>query len=166
MPNYYNSYPMANYQNYGTPAYSQMQPSYSQPNISQAMQPPQGNPMMSWADGEAAARSFQVPANHPLGQPYPIWDSNDTVIYLKTLDQFGRPMPLRKLRYQFEDDNQVQGNLMSGATSGHNEDMSQYVTKQDFDSMKNDLMAEIRKMNSGNNPRYQVQNNKEQGGKQ
>lgn len=148
MPNYYN--PWA--QNY--PTYSGVFSNNSQTQVPVpqpiAPQPVQVNPMMAWVDGEYAARSFQIPANHPLGQPYPIWDSNDMVIYLKTMDQYGRPMPLRKLRYTVEEE-APQNKLMNGASgsdhSNGNIDMSQYVTKADLDELRN----EIRKMNNQNN---------------
>lgn len=155
MANYYNNpwtqtYPM--YQ--GTSASVYGQPMTQQPAPIPQPANQQVNPMMAWVDGEYAARSFQVPANHPLGQPYPIWDNSDTVIYLKTIDQFGRPMPLQKLRYTIEEERpklQASGDM----------DTSQFVTKTDLEDFKN----ELRKMlgNSGPNQNNQNRGN---GGKQ
>lgn len=155
MANYYNNPWTQNYPMYqGTSASVYGQPMTQQPSpIPQPMNQ-QVNPMMAWVDGEYAARSFQVPANHPLGQPYPIWDNSDTVIYLKTIDQFGRPMPLQKLRYTIEEERpKLQA---SGDT-----DTSQFVTKTDLEDFKNELRKMIN--NSGSNQNNQNRGN---GGKQ
>lgn len=146
MPNYYNysgypnNIPTVSYTGTG-PYASAPAPQYAQP---QYQQPQQVNPTMIWVDGEVAARAYQVPPTHPAGQYMALWDNNDMVIYLKSVDAFGRPAPLKKIRYTIEPEPQTgalptpmnQGG-MSGTTE--QQDMSKFVTKDDLESLKNEL---------------------------
>lgn len=133
---------------YSGSVYPQMQQSMQ---VVQPQQPVNQNPMMPWVDGEMAARAYSVPASQPLGQPYPLWDTNDKIIYLKTLDQFGRPMPLIKVRYWFEEQEKLPQNT-SGATETTTPavDTSNFVTKSDFDELKNELRKLVNNQNGGN----------------
>ena len=108
--------------------------------------PVQQPKVMEWVEGEIGAKAFQMPAGWPANTPIPLWDSTDTVIYLKSWSPMGIPNPMQKLRYEMpEQQNQA---LLSGSVGNGqsgNLDMSQYVTKQDFDQLRN----EIRQMNQG-----------------
>ena len=151
MPNYYNPYNFypATYANQmGYSGVPMQNPQMSQmPQQSYATPVQQGPKMMEWVEGEVGAKAFQMPNGWPANSPIPLWDSTDTVIYLKSWGPMGIPNPMQKLRYEMPEQ-QNQALLMSGDTgngngqSGH-QDMSQYVTKQDFEQLKN----EIRNMN-------------------
>ena len=151
MPNYYNPYNFypATYQ---SPVGYQQQPiSYGgvPMPIQQSGTAPvqQGPKMMEWVEGEVGAKAFQMPNGWPANSPIPLWDSTDTVIYLKSWGPMGIPNPMQKLRYEMpEQQNQAlltNGNNGMSGTSGNGQDMSQFVTKQDFEQLKN----EIRNMN-------------------
>lgn len=60
------------------------------------------NQGLIWVDGEAGAKAYQLPAGWPANTPIALWDTNDTVIYLKSHNQ-GMPNPLQKARYQLEE---------------------------------------------------------------
>lgn len=158
-PNNYNFggyYPNINQPNLATPQYPSQSFSASAPQPSML-----NTPAMTWVDGEGAARSFQIPASHPIGQLYPLWDTNENVIYFKALDQFGRPVPLRKASYKFDDEPQQVSGALPPAV-----DTSQFVTKNDMDEFKNeirDMFSQIR--SQPQNPARSNQNRNEQGGK-
>ena len=146
MPNYYNPYNFypATYANQmGYSGVPMQNPQMPQQSYAAPVQ--QGPKMMEWVEGEVGAKAFQMPNGWPANSPIPLWDSTDTVIYLKSWGPMGIPNPMQKLRYEMPEQ-QNQALLMSGdngnGQSGH-QDMSQYVTKQDFERLKN----EIRNMN-------------------
>lgn len=151
MPNYYNPYNFypATYANQmGYSGMPMQQPQMSQmPQQSYAAPVSQGPKMMEWVEGEVGAKAFQMPNGWPANSPIPLWDSTDTVIYLKSWGPMGIPNPMQKLRYEMpEQQNQAlltNGNNGMSGTSGNGQDMSQFVTKQDLEQLKN----EIRNMN-------------------
>ena len=98
-------------------------------------------PYMIQVDGEMAARAWQMPANAAPGTVIPIWDVDGIHVYFKSTDGFGRLNPLRKGRVVFDE----QPALPEG-TSGAPAENSQYITKSDLDSFRN----EIRQMMNGN----------------
>lgn len=146
MPNYYNPYNFypASYMNamYGGMA-PQMQP---QQSFAPA-QMNQGPKMMEWVEGEVGAKAYQMPNGWPANSPIPLWDSTDTIIWLKSWGPMGIPNPMQKLHYEMpEQQNQallMNGGNSSGANNGVSgtvaPDMSQYVTKQDFEDLKKDM---------------------------
>ena len=103
-------------------------------------QPTQG---MIWVDGEMEAK----------GKPFPVgvmqfamWDINEPVIYIKSLNPMGIPNPLRKIHYRMEEmQNTSQSgtaNLMSGEEE--KKDTTQYVKSDELQSMKEEIMQAIR----------------------
>lgn len=76
-----------------TPSWATMAPAIqpAQP------QQPQG---LIWVDGEVGAKAYQLPAGWPANTPLALWDTNDTVIYLKSTNQMGMPNPLQVARYE------------------------------------------------------------------
>lgn len=136
-------YPMSYYpQNYGT-SYGTAQ-SYQQPMMQQSMAPMQQNgPGWICVDGEVGAKAYQIPPGTPPGTTIPLWDINDMVIYLKSVNQMGVPNPLQKLRYFPENDQKMltaQTQAMSGETKEeHKVDESKFVTKEEFEKMKHEL---------------------------
>ena len=131
-------YPMSYYpQNYGT-SYNTSQ-SYQQPMMQQSMASPMPYTQQSngpgWicVDGEVGAKAYQIPPGTPPGTTIPLWDINDMVIYLKSVNQMGMPSPLQKLRYYPENEQK-----MISSESRSDED-SKYVTKAEFEKMKQDI---------------------------
>lgn len=131
------SYLPATYQpswNYG----GMGQQMYQQYQQNQPTQPAQNCPGLIWVDGEVGAKAYQMPLNWPANQPIALWDTNDTVIYLKSINPMGMPNPLQKACYKLE------GMNSGEKASGHAEpDMSEYVRKEDLDKMKHELMETI-----------------------
>mgnify|MGYP002627390841 CR=1 FL=1 len=66
---------------------SQYYQQYYQPQTSTNYQQPQQNTEIKWVDGEQAARAY----NLPNGTTLPLWDSEKQTIYIKSVDQNGRP---------------------------------------------------------------------------
>ena len=118
---------------------------------SQAVQPqPQIRPM-EWVEGEIGAKAFQMPAGWPVNTPIALWDSTDTVIYLKSINQMGAPAIIQKLKYSIEE-NPVQAKI-SGQASAAAPEAPQYVTKDDLDQFKKELRLMIAGKNqNGSNP--------------
>lgn len=149
MPNYnfptyssYQAYPVAN---------QTVQPNYyQQPTVSyqQVQQPRLG---IEWVDGEVGAKAYQLPAGWPANAPIPLWDTNDTVIYLKSINQMGMPNPIQRIRYTMEEMSRTAPILSSTSAlpSGAEQhaqsspDMSQYVRKEDLERVANDLKNAI-----------------------
>lgn len=131
------SYLPATYQpswNYGGMS-QQVYPQYQQNMPAQQTQATTG---LIWVDGEVGAKAYQLPQNWPANQPIALWDTNDTVIYLKSINPMGMPNPLQKACYKLE------GMNSGEKVSGHAEpDMSEYVRKEDLDKMKHELMETI-----------------------
>lgn len=131
------SYLPATYQpswNYGGMS-QQVYPQYQQ---NMQAQQTQNSPGLIWVDGEVGAKAYQLPPNWPANQPIALWDTNDTVIYLKSINPMGMPNPLQKACYKLE------GMNSGEKVSGHAEpDMSEYVRKEDLDKMKHELMETI-----------------------
>ena len=149
MPNYYNPnlfYPATYQPMVGNASFAP----YAQPQMpQQSYAAPQQQAMkaMEWVEGEVGAKAFQMPQGWPANQPIPLWDSTDTVIWLKSWSPMGFPNPIQKLHYTMpEQQSQMalpqgtssEGNSgnMSGAAS---QDMSQYVTKDDLNQMRQEI---------------------------
>lgn len=142
---YGTTYPVNSYQQ----QYSQaVQPYVGQTNNSYAaQQQPIG---IVWVDGEVGAKAYQLPSNWPVNAPMPLWDTNDTIIYLKSTNQMGMPNPIQKVRYTMEEQPKM-APAMSGQAalpSGESHpDMSQYVRKDELEQMKEELKAAITSVN-------------------
>lgn len=119
------------------------------PTMQQSFTPPMQQPVqgINWVDGEVGAKAYQMPQGWPVGTPIPLWDTNDTVIYLKSINNMGMPNPLQRIHYTMEDQ-KTQQMLPPGQTSGSAEPIkADYVTRNDLEEMRN----EIREILSKNN---------------
>lgn len=138
--------PTWNYSGIGQQMYPQIQQSLAQMPVQQTAQTPQNGLGLIWVDGEVGAKAYQLPAGWPSNQPIALWDTNDTVIYLKSTNPMGMPNPLQKARYELE------GMKTGEKTSGYSgdtepkHDMTQYVRKEDLERMKQDLIDTIGQM--------------------
>lgn len=112
---------------------------YPQSGMAQMQPQAQGNGIgIQWVDGEVGAKAYQMPQNWPANQPIALWDTNDTVIYLKSVNPMGMPNPLQKAHYTLEE------HKSASRTSGEEHpDMTGYVRKEDMEHMKQELMEAI-----------------------
>lgn len=152
MPNFNNFGGYPNNMTYGNYPNNVGYNSYPQTDISYQQRQVKA---MEWVDGEAAAKAFPLPQGWPVNIPMPLWDSNDPVIYLKSINQMGMPNPLKRLRYVIENDGQANqsmlpaGDNMTGGQS-YSPDMSKYVTKDDMEKMVGELKNAINSVKETN----------------
>ena len=151
MPNYYNPY------NFYPVNYANQQA--MMPQQSMAQQPQLKS--MEWVEGEVGAKAFQMPQGWPANQPIPLWDSTDTIIWLKSWGPMGIPNPMQKLKYVMpEQQNQpLLTNGQSGSPNPENQqtqaDTSNFATKDDI----NALREEVRMMRQHNMSQNRAQTN-------
>jgi len=148
MPNY--PVPYQNNWNYGgvgQQMYPQYQQTFAQQPVQQVMQNQSGMGI-KWVDGEVGAKAFQMPAGWPPNQPIDLWDTNDTVIYLKSINPMGMPNPLQKARYKLEGTPSGEKTQGFSGEAEPKPDMSQFVKKEDLERMKQDLIDTIGQMNT------------------
>ena len=145
----YPAYPNNSYQQQYSQAGAQQNPYQPQPQSYSAQQQPVG---IVWVDGEVGAKAYQLPAGWPANAPMPLWDTNDTIIYLKSINQMGMPNPIQKIRYTMEDQPRVAPAMQSNQAmlpggsyqdSQHGQDMSQYVRRDELEQMKDELKNAI-----------------------
>ena len=147
------NYPVPYQNNYGYGSIGQqMYPQYTQSmaaaTIPQTAQAQTSGHGLTWVDGEVGAKAWQMPQGWPPNQPIALWDTNDTVIYLKSINPMGMPNPIQKAHYKLEG---MQSGEKNQGYSGDTEpkiDMTQYVKRDDLERMKQDLMDTIGKMNT------------------
>lgn len=148
----YNTFPTySNYPAYPTNSYQQQysqayQPQYSMPQSNASYAAQQQPVGIVWVDGEVGAKAYQLPAGWPVNAPMPLWDTNDTIIYLKSTNQMGMPNPIQKVRYTMEEAPRMSPAMSSQAALPAGEvqpmpDMSEYVKKDDLERMKEELKA-------------------------
>lgn len=148
MPNY--PVPYQNnwgYSGVGQQMYPQYQPQQSMAQTQQYPANMSGHGI-KWVDGEVGAKAYQMPAGWPPNQPIALWDTNDTVIYLKSINPMGMPNPLQKAHYKLEG---MQSGEKNQGYSGDTEpvklpDMTEYVKKDDLERMRQDLIDTIGQM--------------------
>ena len=161
MPSYYNPY------NFYPVGYANQMGYSGMPMQQPAMMPQQSvaqQPMlkaMEWVEGEVGAKAFQMPQGWPANQPIPLWDSTDTIIWLKSLGPMGIPNPMQKLHYTMpEQQNQaLLGNgQQSGATENpaQQQDMSNFATKDDINALREEVRM-MRQHNQNRNGNYSGQ---------
>ncbi len=84
---------------------------------------------INWCQGEVGAKSFPVAP----GNTVPIFDSEDSCVYIKSVDVMGRPLPLKILDYHERTDAPkeviVENNYIEKDT--FNETMSSFNEKLD-----------------------------------
>lgn len=132
------------------PAQPVMQQSYTQPQ--------QNTQGIIWVDGEVGAKAYQMPQGWPVGTPIPLWDTNDPIIYLKSINQMGMPNPLQKIHYTMEEQRSQSmlpaGNQMSTGMSGS----ENFVTKDDLDKKFEELKELLKNKESNQNGSNNGQN--------
>lgn len=115
-----------------TPYYPQnfMNPQYQPPQMPQIQSPaPQPSPQpqsasMIWVQGEAGAKSYQIAP----GTSVLLMDSESDRFYIKSCDNAGMPMPLRKFSYS---EIPEEAQRPAQAVFPHED----YVTRKEFQSL-------------------------------
>ena len=112
---------------------------YQQAGAAQQAQPAQTHGLI-WVYGEVGAKAYQMPQGWPSNQPIALWDTNDTVIYLKSTNPMGMPNPLQKARYTLEEHRGIAPMQTSGDSMPNG---NEYVRKDDLERMKQEIMSAI-----------------------
>lgn len=138
----YNGYPTT-YQPtwYYQPQQTTAQPMYGQyrnwpqpVTTTPAQQNVQARSSMIWVQGEAGARAF---SDIQPGVPVALWDSEDQVIYIKTIDNTGKPsMTILDYKERSQD------------TTKAEEPKVEYATKEQVDAIKNQFEVINEKLGS------------------
>lgn len=158
MPAYYNPnnfYPATYVNPYASGFYQQM-PQQTIPSGQSST-----NQYMINVDGEGSARAWQPQNALGPNTIVPLWDLDGQHVYFKSTDAYGRLNPIRKGRVVFDDEQPVLNQGNSGANVPPQQqapsiDASQFVTKQDLDSLKQELRSMIGQRNQ--NGRQNEQN--------
>ena len=113
-------------------------------------QPQQQNDGITWVQGENSAKSYPVAA----GRSVLLMDSESPVMYIKSTDQSGVPLPLRIFDYKER----------SNSSSNAHEQKTDYISRNEFDAFRNEIRAELRQVNSNTSKQSskQVQNKREE----
>ena len=158
MPNYYNNYQPYGYA--GGYTYGSQTPMYNNAwsNNLYGSQPSQGNQWMINVDGEVGAKAWQMPNNLPPNTVIPLFDLDGEHVYFRSVDAYGRMNPLRKGRVIFEEETKVLPQGQSGAGEPIQVDVDKYVTKEDFNELKNEI-REMARMNQSALAQQNVQTN-------
>lgn len=137
---------------YNNNPYSYNYPAMYQPNVNSPMTQPLNMPSYgyqpqtanynlsntaepTWVQGMSGAMAFNMPRG---SNPAMLMDSTTNRFYIKSVDPYtGRPLPLEVYEYKRIEDSIQNGGLSE--TNAPAVDMSQYVPKSDFDSMKSEV---------------------------
>lgn len=115
------------------------QPQYMAPQMQQNTNQ-QNNSGITWVQGENAAKSFPVAA----GQSVLLMDSENPVMYIKSTDQSGMPLPLRIFDYT------ERVTKPQEETKVNPKPEADYVTKPEFDKFKEEMKSEFKKYRTYN----------------
>lgn len=129
------------YNNYFPQYYPNQMPMMQQPQQMPLQQPQMplnssansGNGI-TWVLGENAAKSFPVGA----GQTVILMDREDPVMYMKSVDQSGMPLPLRVVDIT-ERTSDKQGNSIVKSTMTED-----FVSRKEFDEFREDVKRSIK----------------------
>lgn len=129
------------YNNYFPQYYPNQMPMMQQPQQMPMQQPqmPQNSSANSgngitWVLGENAAKSFPVGA----GQTVILMDREEPVMYMKSVDQSGMPLPLRIFDIT---ERTAQRSESVGAKSASTED---FVSRKEFEEFREDVKRSIK----------------------
>ena len=120
---------MAYYNN--IPQYYQSAMPYGMPTQNQM----QANNGIIWAQGEQNAKSYPVAP----GQSAVILDSEADIFYIKSVDQSGKPLPLRI--FDFTERKATPSDI------NPNQEMM-FITKAEFDQFRDEIRSEMKRNNS------------------
>lgn len=121
------------------------------PNLQMPLQPPQmpsnapqtsGN-SITWVLGENAAKSFPVGA----GQTVVLMDREEPVMYMKSVDQSGMPLPLRIFDITERTSEKQSSNVTKEVTT------NDYVSRKEFDEFRESVKRSINGFRKPHNER-------------
>ena len=118
------------YNNY-IPQFYQPVTTFPQASMQQTATP---NPGITWVQGENAAKSYPV-AN---GQSVLLMDSENSVMYIKSTDQSGMPLPLRIFDYTERSQTHI------NASPTLSDEKVEYISRDEFNEFKDEIKAELR----------------------
>ena len=126
--NYGNYYPtpMGNF----SPQYSQTPMNQMQMNNMQMQQPQSNNAGFVWVQGEAAAKAYPVAA----GNSVLLMDSEAPVLYMKSTDVSGRPLPMETY------DLVKRENVVASQPKQPQIDLSEYVKNSELEAKVKELV--------------------------
>lgn len=106
-------------------------PNY-QNNFQNVSPTPPSNNSINWVQGENSAKAYPVaPGNSVL-----LMDSEESVMYIKSTDQSGMPLPLRIFDYTERTSNKHVADI----AKPNNE----YVSRSEFDAFREDITKTIK----------------------
>ena len=98
------------------------------------------NSNLTWVQGEAAAKAYPVAS----GQSVLLMDSEESVMYIKSTDASGMPLPLRIFDYT-----ERQQNKTAPGASGSKAEQSDFVSRSEFDAFKEQITESIKGIRGG-----------------
>lgn len=107
----------------------------------------QQNNGITWVQGENSAKSYPVAA----GQSVLLMDSESPVMYIKSTDQSGVPLPLRVFDYK---------ERSQSTSNARQEQKTNYISRDEFEAFRNEIRAELKQSKTANN--YKKQPTKEE----
>lgn len=102
--------------------------------VQQSQNTAQPNNGIIWVQGENAAKSYPVLA----GQSVLLMDSEGSVMYIKSTDQSGMPLPLRVFEYTERKSEHSEPQVMAHSV------MMDYVPRAEFDQFKDEIMKSLK----------------------
>jgi hypothetical protein len=121
---------MAYYPNYYFPTgYQPIQPTPAPMPQTQGNPPAGSGGGITWVQGEAAAKAYPVGA----GQSVLLMDSENALMYIKSTDQSGMPLPLRVFEYTEKREPHAETQNAKETT------VPDYVTRAEFEAFKEDM---------------------------
>ena len=117
------------YNNYFPQFYPSAQPQFMPQSNSQT----QTNNLV-WVQGENSAKSYPVGA----GQSILLMDSENPVMYIKSTDQSGMPLPLRIFDYQERSQTHTERSQTVA------EPKVEYISREEFEAFRDEIKGEIR----------------------
>ncbi len=134
----------------------QLQPIQPIQQMQPIQQPPQQqmNGGLTWVQGEAGAKAFPVTP----GTTVDLWDSEEQIIYLKSVDMSGMPS-MKIIDYTIRD----QSNSKNTLSDKSSIDLSGFVTQDEFNNRLNELANKINNLtnNKQSSKNHEYRRNKE-----
>lgn len=124
------------YNNYFPQYYPSAQPQFVPQQMQTANTQQQQTNNLIWVQGENSAKSYPVSAN----QSVLLMDSENPVMYIKSTDQSGMPLPLRIFDYKERTQERTEH---SQTVAEHKVD---YISRNEFDAFRDEIKEEIRQV--------------------
>ena len=107
--------------------------------------PQQQTSSIIWVQGENAAKAYPVLA----GQSVLLMDSEQSVLYIKSTDQSGMPLPLRIFDYTERNQN---GNVAPLA------ERPDYISREEFEKFREEIRNDLRRAKRREEPVKDLKN--------